>query len=136
MRVRGSVAPSNAFTVEEQPNKPGFCLIRFFEDVQPYEEEGPHGKPITGFEYDEYHLEVADYDGLENDVLNGFDGYLAQAKLQEAEGKIIPALQTQVAALELEKAELTDKVINLEGQVTDTQMALCDVFELALGGER
>ncbi len=134
MRVRGSVAPSNAFTVEEQPNKPGFCLIRFFENVQPCEEERPHGKPFTGWEYDEYHLEVADYAGLEDDVLNNFDGLLAQAKLQEAEGKTIPDLRAQVAELEREKAELTGKVSALEGQVTDTQMALCDVYELATGG--
>lgn len=133
MRVRGSVAPPNAFTVEEQPDKPGFCLVRFYENVEPYQEE-QHGKTIHGYEYDEYHLLVADYDGLGDDVLNNFDGYLAQAKLQEAETKTIPGLQQQVAELERDKAELAGKVGTLEAQVTDTQMALCDVYELAMGG--
>lgn len=57
------------------------------------------------------------------------NGYLAQAKLHEAEGKTIPSLQQQVADLETDKAALTEKVTSLEGQVTDTQMALCDVYE-------
>lgn len=133
MKVRGSVAPPNAFTLEEQPNKPGYCLIRFFENVQPYQEE-QHGRTVNGFEYDEYHLEVADYDGLADDVLNNFDGLLTQAKLQEAQNKTIPDLQQQVADLERERDELNGKIGALEGQVTDAQMALCDVFELAMGG--
>lgn len=133
MRVRGSVAPNNAFTVEEQPDQPGYALIRFYENVGTYQEE-QHGKTIHGFEYDEYHLLVADYDGLESDIMNTFEGYLAQAKLQEAEGKTIPDLKQQVADLELERAELTEKIGALEGQVTDAQMALCDVYELAMGG--
>lgn len=133
MRVRGSVAPNNAFTVGEQPNKPGYCMVRFYENVVPYEEE-QHGKTIHGFEYDEYHLLVADYDGLVDDVLNNFAGYLAQAKLQEAEGKTIPELLEQIAGLERDKAELAGKVGTLEAQVTDAQMALCDVYELAMGG--
>ena len=28
MRVRGDNAPSNAFSLEEQPNKPGVALVR------------------------------------------------------------------------------------------------------------
>ena len=31
MRVRGDNAPSNAFSLEEQPNKPGVALVRFYE---------------------------------------------------------------------------------------------------------
>ena len=133
MRVRGDNAPSNAFTLEEQPKKPGFALVRFFENVQAFEET--QGElTISGYEYDEYHLELPMYDGLADDILNSFDGYLAQAKLLEAEGKTIPTLQQQVADLEAEKAALDEKVATLETQVTDTQMALCDVYELALGG--
>ena len=47
----------------------------------------------------------------------------------EEQGKTIPSLQQQVADLETDKAALTEKVTSLEGQVTDTQMALCDVYE-------
>ena len=34
MRVRGDVLPSGSFTLEEQPNKPGFCLVRFFRSEE------------------------------------------------------------------------------------------------------
>ena len=84
---------------------------------------------VSGLQYDEYHLELEMYDGLSDDILSNYAGYLAQAKLCEAEGKTIPALQQQVADLETDKAALTEKVTSLEGQVTDTQMALCDVYE-------
>lgn len=133
MRVRGDNAPSNAFMLEAQPNKPGFVLARFFENPEEFtEQEGD--LTIHGWAYDEYHLELEDRPGLAEDIVGSFDGYLAQAKLLEAEGKTIPNLQQQVADLERDKAELARKVTTLEGQVTDAQMALCDVYELALGG--
>ena len=133
MRVRGDVQPSNAFTLEEQPKKPGYYLVRFFENAQEFSEE-KEGLTVSGWEYDEYHLELADTGSLEEDVLNNFDGYLAQAKLLEAEGETIPNLKQQVADLENEKAALERKVTSLETQITDAQLALCDVYELALGG--
>ena len=133
MRVRGDLQPNNAFSLEEQPKKPGYVLVRFFENVEPFKKTDGE-LTISGYEYDEYHMELANYDGLFDDILNNFDGYLAQAKLQEAEQKTIPNLQQQVADLETEKASLSDKVSSLENQVTDTQIALCDVYELALGG--
>ncbi len=128
MRVRGDLQPSNAFTLEEQPNNPGRVLARFYENVAPFTEK--QGElTISGYEYDEYKLELDDYEGLEEDILNNFEGYLAQAKLVEAEQNTIPNLKDQVASLQKEKAELSDKVVSLEGQVTDAQMALCDVYE-------
>ena len=69
------------------------------------------------------------YDNLAEDILSSFDSYFAQAKLAEAEDLVIPNLRQQVADLETDKAELTKKVTGLEGQVTDTQLALCDVYE-------
>ena len=36
MRVRGDNAPSNAFSLEEQPNKPGVALVRFYENAEPF----------------------------------------------------------------------------------------------------
>ncbi len=128
MRVRGDNAPSNAFSLEEQPNKPGIALVRFYENAEQFEEKRDE-LTISGWVYDEYHLELELYDGLSEDILGNYDGYLAQAKLSEAEGKTIPSLQQQVADLETDKAALAEKVTTLEGQVTDTQMALCDVYE-------
>ena len=93
---------------------------------------------VSGLQYDEYHLELEMYDGLSDDILSNYAGYLAQAKLCEAEGKTIPALQQQVADLETDKAALTEKVTSLEGQVTDTQMAKAGINKMilaSLGGE-
>lgn len=39
------------------------------------------------------------------------------------------------AELQKENEQLQAKVESLEGQLTDTQMALCDVYELLEGGE-
>ena len=138
MRVRGDLPPSNAFTLEEQPKSPGRFLVRFFENVEAFEETKDN-LTVSGYEYDEYHLELGGYDGLFEDILTNFDGYLAQAKLQEAEKKTIPNLQQQVEDLETEKEALTKKVGSLESQITDAQLALCDVYEqviaVTLAGE-
>lgn len=133
MRVRGDAAPSNAFTLEEQPKKPGYVLVRFFENAQEFTET-QGDLTISGWEYDEYHLELKDTGGLSEDILNSFEGYLAQAKLLEAETDTVPKLKEKVASLEEERDSLLEMVSSLEAQVTDAQLALCDVYELALGG--
>ena len=55
MRVRGDNAPSNAFSLEEQPNKPGVALVRFYENAEPFEEKRDE-LTISGWVYDEYLL--------------------------------------------------------------------------------
>jgi len=82
MRVRGDLQPSNAFTLEAQPKRPGFVLVRFYENAAPFEET-KDGLTISGWEYDEYHLEMADTGALQDDILNNFDALLAQAKAEE-----------------------------------------------------
>ena len=106
MRVRGDNAPSNAFTQEEQPKKPGFFLVRFYENAQEFSETRD-GLTITGWEYDEYHLELADTGSLSEDVLANFDTLLAQAKAAET-----PAeqgdLESRVTTLEETSASKDD----------------------------
>lgn len=106
MRVRGDNAPSNAFTLEEQPKKPGFFLVRFYENAQEFSETRD-GLTITGWEYDEYHLELADTCSLSEDVLANFDTLLAQAKAAET-----PAeqgdLESRVTTLEETSASKDD----------------------------
>lgn len=134
--INKTVVPADAFsTVDhdeyaaaEAQAKESVALVRFYENAEPFEEKRDE-LTISGWVYDEYHLELNMYDGLSEDILGNYAGYLAQAKLHEAEGKTIPSLQQQVADLETDKAALTEKVTSLEGQVTDTQMALCDVYE-------
>lgn len=106
MRVRGDVQPSNAFTLEEQPKKPGYYLVRFFENAQEFSEE-KEGLTVSGREYDEYHLELADTGSLEEDVLNNYDALLEQAKAAEAENEDggSEGLEARVDALESGKAD-------------------------------
>lgn len=49
----------------------------------------------------------------------------------------VKELRKQKTRAELQKENelLQEKVETLEGQLTDTQMALCDVYELLEGGE-
>lgn len=123
MKVRGDNAPGNAFTVEAQPKTPGHVLVRFYENAKPFEEaEGD--LTITGWEYDEYRLEIPDSGNVEAYVLANYGAMLAKAKGQE-EPEQTP--EEKIAALEVENAALSS-------QVTDMQMALCDVYEMALGG--
>lgn len=83
MKVRSSVAPSNAFTLDPQPKKPGYVAVRFYEGAMPYEEERM-GRKFPGWEYDMYLLEMPDAADLEAKILDGFDIYLAQAKAIES----------------------------------------------------
>lgn len=106
MRVRGDNAPSNAFSLEEQPNKPGVALVRFYENAEPFEEKRDE-LTISGWVYDEYLLELADTGSLSEDVLANFDTLLAQAKAAET-----PAeqgdLESRVTTLEETSASKDD----------------------------
>lgn len=108
MRVRGDLQPSNAFSIEEQPKKPGYCLARFYENAEPFEDhEG--GLTIRGWEYDEYCLELFDTGSLQEDILNNYDALLAQAKAEEAERQPLPP---RVDTLEEDTASLSE-VLNI-----------------------
>lgn len=69
MRVRGMIDPGR-FTVEQIPgtNK---SLVRLFQNVAPFQEEG-----FDGFEYDEYHVVVETWDGVAQNVLENYDEFL------------------------------------------------------------
>lgn len=79
MKVRGDLPPSRAFTLEPQPDKPGFVLARFYENAVPYTETLEE-EAVTGWEYDEYYLEFPDSNGLEAEIEADYDRYLEMAK--------------------------------------------------------
>lgn len=106
MRVRGDLQPNNAFTLEAMPKRPGYVLVRFYENAKPFEDH-QGDLTIKGYEYDEYHLEMEDTGGLETDVLNNYAALLAQAKaLEPAEGG--GDLEARVDTLERDKADRSD----------------------------
>lgn len=80
--------------------------MRFFENAQEFSEE-KEGLTVSGWEYDEYHLELADTGSLEEDVLNNYDALLEQAKAAEAENEDggSEGLEARVDALKSGKAD-------------------------------
>lgn len=79
MKVHGSFNPGK-FSVETMPNKPGWCLCRFYENAHEYQTD-----EFSGWEYDEYHLELyGAKQSLETDIPNNFDVYFSAAKATEA----------------------------------------------------
>lgn len=121
MKVNASCAPNKNFYVEEIPNKPGFALARFFENVVENEKK-IDDKTIKEYNYDEYHLIMPYYDNIEKDISANIENLMIQAKYEEEEKNTILNLKAQISELEKQKSKL-------EGQVTDIQLALCDVYE-------
>lgn len=79
MKVQGSVNPGK-FSVNTMPNKSGWCMCRFYENIHETDE---------GYEYDEYHLEQEGAkSSLEIDIKNNYDVYFAAAKETEAPSEI------------------------------------------------
>lgn len=74
MKVYGDNKPS-AFSVEKQPKHPGYVLIRFYENATPVE-----SGTYTGWQYAEYHLELADRPDLQEYVQNHYNELLQEAK--------------------------------------------------------
>lgn len=135
MRVRGDLQPSVAFSLEMQPNEPGVVLARFYENAAPFEETRPDSdQKMTGFEYDEYHLKFEYYEGLEADIEANLETYLLQAKLNEAEKDVIPKLKAQVEELTAQNAELKAQNDAISEDLTNTQLGLCEAFEMITGG--
>lgn len=63
--------------------------MRFYENADAYEE--------TGYEWDEYHLEMPSYSGLENDVEANYDMLISQAKLVEEQSNAESLLRAEQA---------------------------------------
>ena len=79
MRVRGDNDPGT-FSIEAIPNKPGWCLVRVYENVEKYHEQLDE-TTITGWEYDEYHLEQPTIS--QEDIEGNLEVYLRAAKENE-----------------------------------------------------
>ena len=100
MRVTGDNAPLNAFSVEEQPKHPGYFLIRFYENIQPYSSD--KGDTSTnGYEYDEYYLEIENRQDLTSYIQAHFDELFAEAKLAGTDTRTAQEKRTWAYANEL-----------------------------------
>lgn len=79
MKVQGMVNPGS-FTVEQIPGTKR-SLVRLFQNVTPVETE-----EFTGFEYDEYHVEVETWDGIVKNVQDNYDEFLQKARTTRLTG--------------------------------------------------
>ena len=76
MKVQGMVDPGK-FTVEQIPGT-NRSLVRLFQNVKPAETE-----EFTGYEYDEYHVEVETWDGIVRNVRDNYEEFLQKGKDNE-----------------------------------------------------
>lgn len=111
MKHRGDNAPPATFSLEELPKKPGYVGLRLYENVAPFIEV-VDGLTVSGYEYDEYYLELRYYDGLRQDIQNNYEMLLVHAKAEEG-STTTPSgeqgdLELRIAALEGEKADKAD----------------------------
>ena len=82
MKARGSAKPDGLCMVERHPQRPEIAIVRLFANPTEYEQLQQEAT-VTGWEYEEYLLEVPYYDGLVADVNAAYEGWLAQAKAAE-----------------------------------------------------
>lgn len=78
MKVQGMVDPGS-FTVEQIPGTKR-SLVRLFQNVTPIQTED-----FTGFEYDEYHVEVETWDGLSKNVRDNYEEFLQKGMDNEVD---------------------------------------------------
>lgn len=78
MKVQGMVNPGG-FSVEQIPetNK---SLIRLFQNVETFKDAD-----FEGFRYDEYHVEVETWDGIEENVRENYAEFLKKGKDNEVD---------------------------------------------------
>lgn len=125
MKVNASCAPSKNFRVEQTPDKPGFALARFFENVQEVEEDEDDN--ITkSYVYDEYHLELLYYDNIEADIKANFDNMINQAKIEEEQKGLT------VKKLKEENDKLKTQLVESKNTITNLQVTLCNFYENSL----
>ena len=108
MKVQGNNNPG-IFSVEENLNKPRFMLARFYENIVEIE---------SGYEYDEYHLELFDTGNLEKDIEGNFEAFLNGAKIQAG----VPIIETPTerrkhAYMTLEIIEWFEDMLTVDGAV-------------------
>lgn len=89
MKVQGMVDPGS-FTVEQIPGTKR-SLVRLFQNVTPVQTED-----FTGYEYDEYHVEVETWDGVAKNVQDNYEEFLQKGKDNEVDRSNSALYQAQV----------------------------------------
>jgi len=89
MKVRGNQAPpEEGYSIHDQPDKPGYAWVRFYENAVEVEEvidwenglDGEIGEVYKFWEYDEYSLIVPKTPNLAEEIEADYDNWLLTAK--------------------------------------------------------
>lgn len=112
MKVQGMVNPGS-FTVEQIPGTKR-SLVRLFQNVTPVETE-----EFTGFEYDEYHVEVETWDGIVKNVQDNYEEFLQKGKDNEVDRSNSALYQAQV--------DTDDMNVDQEFRLTLLELGLTDL---------
>ena len=129
MHVKGDLQPS-AYSIEAAIGKPGYATVRLTENVAPYE-DAHDDVTITGYEYDEYLIDVPDRDSLAADIAADTAWWLAAAKRAETE-RLAAEARARTALMVPERVGTleTDSVFIME-YASDNDYRIC-LLELGL----
>lgn len=117
MLVRSDFAPDGRFSIERAQDKPNFVLIRFYENVRPFTET-VEDFTFSGYEYEEYTLELPNTGAMYPDIEANYDVYLRQAKADSDK---------------MTEAEVQTAVKGMEQVLATTDEALIELYEMMLG---
>lgn len=87
MKVQGDLNPG-LYSYHEQPRDRSKVLVRFYENVHEIQEEN-----YSGYEYDEYYLEIDNRENIGDYIKNHFMELKAEAK---NEGSLLEKLRADL----------------------------------------
>ena len=122
MKIIGDIKPSYKYTIEVHPNKRGYFLIRFFENIKEHTETNSKGELRSGYTYDEYHLVLYGNGNIEEEVANNYAEFFKQAKAHEP--------VDEVADLKEEVNRLTEENTAMEEYIATLDEALIQMYEM------
>jgi len=119
MKVQGMVDPGK-FTVEEIPgtNK---SLVRLFQNVTAVETED-----FTGYEYDEYHVEVETWDGVAANVQANYEEFLKKGLDNEVD-RSTDALYAAQAKADVALQDMDAMNVDQEYRLTLLELGLTEL---------
>lgn len=119
MKVQGMVDPGR-FTVEQIPGTKK-SLVRLFQNVTPIQTED-----FTGYEYDEYHVEVETWDGVAKNVRDNYDEFLQKGKDNEVDRSNSALYQAQ-SKTDSAMRDMDAMNVNQEYRLTMLGLGLTDI---------
>lgn len=118
MKVQGMVNPGK-FTVERIPGT-NRSLVRLYQNVTAVETED-----FTGFEYDEYRVEVETWDGVAQNVSDNYDEFLKKGIENEVD-KSNSALYEQGQVLSAAIEDIDGMTVDQEYRLTMLELGLSE----------